>query len=941
LKRADSETMERIFFDWSEPLLPQAARRLIEDYRTASEIDLSRLVVATNVGAAGRRLLELLVEMAEEQRLALSPPTITTVGRLPELLYRPQRPFAEFLAQRMAWAKVLQQARPDVVEAIFPRHPYPDDANRWLDMGEVLRLRHIELAADCLDFGQVAEQAAELPGFNESRRWKAMSAVQQAYHRLLDDLDLWDRQTARLVALEKKEYATERPVVLIGAVDLNRAMRRILDAVDPQVRIFTHCSPRFENRFDRHGCLIVEEWEQASVPLDDSCIVRADGPADQADEVAGRLLAWSSKYSAEEIAIGLPDESLAFPIARRLAEAGVPTRSIAGKTAKDSGPVRMLADVAAYLESGSFRDFCALVRHPDVYDALSRELHGTCYLSDLDAYATEHFGAREESEEKRWLGEKSHARRLEALESALEKLVGPLAGERPLAEWGKPLQKLLIGVYGDRLLDRDSPTDRAMSRACELLARAIEHTAATPRALFEKCPAWRTISWVIEEVEEETIPPADDPAAVPLLGWLELPLDDAPALVVTTFNEGFAPSSQMADAWLPDKLRRRLGLVDNARRLARDAYATSVLVHSRRDLAVIVGKRNAQGDPLMPSRLLFAVEDGKLAARAKLLFGEPPRPAAGDGESRRPAVKRCFPVPQPRPLEKPIESLSVSAFRRYLACPYRFYLHHLLQPKPIDDAARELDARSFGNLTHDVLKMFGECDDCNATDEARIAEMLQDFLEQLALKLFGRRRSPAIQIQLAQLRERLRAFAARQAERAKDGWRIMAVEKDLDKDPSALLMVDEAPIRLRGRIDRIDVHPEKGHAIFDYKTGEGGVDPERAHRKNKQEWIDLQLPLYRHLGIGMGFDDRKLNVGYVLLPKRLKAVGFAEPTWGESDYAAAIKTAHAVVRGIRGNVFGPPLDPEYPESDDFAAICQVRRFDRPIPDDEEEWSNGD
>ena len=34
------------------------------------------------------------------------------------------------------------------------------------------------------------------------------------------------------------------------------------------------------------------------------------------------------------------------------------------------------------------------------------------------------------------------------------------------------------------------------------------------------------------------------------------------------------------------------------------------------------------------------------------------------------------------------------------------------------------------------------------------------------------------------------------------------------------LAVDEQPMKVRGRIDRIDRHPEKGWAIWDYKTGE-------------------------------------------------------------------------------------------------------------------------
>src|SRR5262249_39123545 len=110
----------------------------------------------------------------------------------------------------------------------------------------------------------------------------------------------------------------------------------------------------------------------------------------------------------------------------------------------------------------------------------------------------------------------------------------------------------------------------------------------------------------LDPVAEETLPPPADPEAVELLGWLELPLDDSPALAVTSFNEGFVPQSSHADAFLPDRLRRELGLLHNERRYARDAYAASVLCHTRRELRLIFARQNTNEDPMQPSRLVFA-----------------------------------------------------------------------------------------------------------------------------------------------------------------------------------------------------------------------------------------------------------------------------------------------------------------------------------------------
>src|SRR5690606_38063570 len=85
----------------------------------------------------------------------------------------------------------------------------------------------------------------------------------------------------------------------------------------------------------------------------------------------------------------------------------------------------------------------------------------------------------------------------------------------------------------------------------------------------------------LDQLAVQRVPPPRDDAAVELLGWLELPLDDAPVLVITSFNEPYVPSSLDADLFLPNRLRQRLGVLDNERRCARDAYALNSMLASR------------------------------------------------------------------------------------------------------------------------------------------------------------------------------------------------------------------------------------------------------------------------------------------------------------------------------------------------------------------------
>ena len=191
--------------------------------------------------------------------------------------------------------------------------------------------------------------------------------------------------------------------------------------------------------------------------------------------------------------------------------------------------------------------------------------------------------------------------------------------------------------------------------------------------------------------EREIAAGASDGPVVELVGWLDLQLDDAPALVVTGVNEGKIPQSVNTDAFLPDHVRRSLGLTDNRRRYARDFMMLTAILSSRSDVRLITGRRDAEDNPLTPSRLLLACSDESLARRVIEFYGDgsdgtttPAAPLLAHGPARR------FNIPRPHhPAARvgddlpaqPLTSLRVTAFRDYIACPYRFYLRHVLRPR--------------------------------------------------------------------------------------------------------------------------------------------------------------------------------------------------------------------------------------------------------------------
>ncbi|HTN77872.1 MAG TPA: PD-(D/E)XK nuclease family protein [Pirellulaceae bacterium] len=923
----------RKFLGSQQPALAAAADYLLQRYTRQQNVDMSQVVVVVPVGRAGRRLLELLVERCETNQLVLQPPTIETVGVVPEQLYIVQRPLASELTQQLAWAKAVAETDPAFLVNLVPQPPLASQADRWLELGDLLRTQHRELASDRLDFSNVAKRAAALPGFDEEPRWQTLADIQTRYLSLLDRLDLWDIQTARLVAIEKRECRTDRDFILVAVADMNRTLRAMLDQVASHVTAVIAADESWATRFDSHGCLIPEAWQQAEIPLRDEQVLRVDGPADQAYAVAELLGKLNGRYRADEITIGVPNEALAPQITRQLSEFNLTTRFVNEQTVGTTGPFLLLKAAANYLNSGSFADFAALVRHPDYHDWLMQQHVHVGLLKYLDELQGERLPG-EFTVEHAWLKEKWPA--VAKALTITRRWLAPLSDrELPLSQWKPLLEELLVKAYQQRSYARHGTADRITLAACESLQQALASLNDVPAVLSPKQNAVATIELILSMVAGEQIPPPAESHTLEMLGWLELPLDDAPALIVTTFNEGFVPSSRSADMFLPNRLRQHLGLNDSQRSYARDAYALCLLLATREHLTLIVGRHDHDRNPLAPSRLLFASNQATIAQRALRFFRElpPARPKLLLGGSILPRSESHLEVPLPEPLPAPLEYLRVTDFRSYLACPYRFYLKRVLGLKSLDDAAEELDGGRFGDLLHTVLQAFGSNDEIRTTTNPQhLADWLAGELQHHVDQQWGAHRRPTVNLQIEQLRMRLNRFAHWQTERTSAGWQIWKVEEAVKKE----LAFGSELMVVQGRIDRIDYHPDQREwMVLDYKSGDAGDPPKKTHRRGG-DWIDLQLPLYRRLAQLIEGIDGPPQVGYILLPKDLSAVGDQIAEWGDDEWKSDDAVAEQVVADIRHERFWPPNYEHASLDEDLAAICQENVAGRRLPQTTEE-----
>lgn len=964
--------MEPIFLDWNRPLLHTLTDHLLTRFVKDGRLDMRHVVLTLTGRRAIHRLEELLAErvelLADQGKLdpAWYPPEFLTLGTLPERFYERNKPIADDLTQRFAWLNVcdrMEEDNPDLLKRFLPHPPKRTDQEARLALGKIFATLHRELAADAIDFKGVAELCRQLQIDKEASRWDALATLQKQYLDLLDSLEVWDLQTARLFAIKeqkKDEHArivktfreNDAQFLLVGLVDMNQAQKKILEKYSEFVTPIVFAPKSLENRFDSLGCLCPDTWIESKISLAEDQIRVVEKPTDQADAVLRKLAEIRDRFATDEIVIGVPDVRVIPYLRQRLDHAKIASRHFEGTPMYRTVVYRFLEALLGLLEEPTFRSFAEAIRHPDIEDFLRTRLAAENgpdenelddILSELDKYHTEFLpqtigvdwpASPEESRPERT----RLLRSLRSLWKYFSELIGcdPIdpalrdARELPIV-WIRRIEERLERLYGGK-------EEHILIEARKNVREAEETLLGVPDSIMPELTLAQTLQVLLDRLRTDNIPPREKPEAIELIGWLEIVMDDAPVVLVTGMNEGIVPSFLTADMFLPDKVRHHLGLEDNRRRYARDAYALSTILGTRRErpetVRLIGGRRSVEGDPLLPSRLFFATDKRTVAERVRRFFGTlPPQRPLMLADAARPGrvAESAFRAPGPFPPEnadtKKIRSMRVTEFADYVRCPYRYYLKHRLRLDVLDDDAEELDARAFGNLVHDALEQFGRGPLLDATAPEPIRDHLESILRETSRDRFGSRPKPAVSIQVERALERLKAFAFWQAQWRSRGYRILHSEFSFDERDSngrIFLEVDGDKMFLRGRIDRIDEHEESGElVVLDYKTSDSAAEPEKTHRRKDPEgvvqWTDFQLPLYHHILRRAGYRE-PISLGYVTLPKDVAKTDIRLAGWDDATLRTAIDQAAEIVRRIWSDDFTmvvPP--PKFSEL--YAAIC--------------------
>jgi len=942
--------IDRVFIDWSQPALPAAVEWVLGKLASGRAVNLSQWTVVLPTSRSRRRFLQLLASACVGKRLLLEPGQVITVGQLPELLYQAELPIASDLECRMAWMAAMDGLAKNQIAGLVPEG-LSGNVAALEQMAESLQGLHVQLGTEGRSFQSVADEVNKLDGFTDTARWNALAEVQRRYYALLTQSGMWDRQAARNVAARRGECRADRRILLVGIADLNPLIKKMLgqDAVRSRVTSLAFCGPKYQSGFDEFGSLITDWWATARLPLENRAIRFVDRPLDQARGVEYLLAQLPNGMATDEITVCTPDEDVAVHTRRLIESQGIATRRLVGTRLSASSVARLVEAVVGWLQRQDFDSLATLARHPDFFLAVTEKLGNESWLTDLDVFQNKYLpgllslktfsrASRNRDDDYR-----NAAAVFRVMEGLLKPMVdwngrgsgsggrgkskpdGPTAGKLAVA-WGKVLEN----VYGSRSFSGSELNDRKSIESLQLVSDGLEQVATLGGDWHLLLDLETVGDLILDWLESQAVSEDDDPAAIELAGWLDLALDDARAMIVTGFNEHNIPGSQAAHPLLPNRLCQQLGLLDANRRHARDAWILAMVVSAREHAWLVCGRRDSQNSPRLPSRLLFATDDETVRIRANAFFGFQGStvPRRWMTASRPPARVQQIAVPKPRPIVVE-ERISVTRLREYLKCPYRFYLSAMMGLEQVSDDVREMDGGSFGSLTHDVLEDFGNSEIANSSDVTVIESFLVDALKQKFRGMFPLGALPAAEMQVANLEKRLRQFATLQSARRLDGWQIVKVEPKV----TLPFLVDGKPFSIVGKIDRVDRHDDGRLAVWDYKTSDSAKTAMAAHQAKKSgEWLDFQLPLYRHL-VTEVLDDAgsqldSMGLGYVLLPRDIKQIAFDSAEWTPDQLLEADEQVRGVLRNIRAQNFWPK-EADAPEfSDAFAAICQDNALEK-------------
>jgi len=289
------------------------------------------------------------------------------------------------------------------------------------------------------------------------------------------------------------------------------------------------------------------------------------------------------------------------------------------------------------------------------------------------------------------------------------------------------------------------------------------------------------------------------------------------------------------------------------------------------------------------------------------------------------------------PLPLP-EELAASAVEVLVSCPARFFFEAILKIAPLPEMGRGVDPRQRGGIIHRILAVFGEMLSSNRPETGGDSERPESILARVVdRELKSLLSIPSWQIEKKRLLGKderapglLMEWINREMVYLEQGWRWKAFEA-----PFGGLRIRDCPVSIRGRVDRVDVHPDLGIVCWDYKTGR---IPTR--KEVWEEVISPQVPIYlmalrKGLISGVPPDPPSLNGGYIDL-RSVRHLGRKLIAQGDRPLDLLLLDHEQKISGLirdvsEGRIGGRWIQGPCEVSCPYECLCGLRLFQEASP----------
>lgn len=914
---------EITLLDWDQPLLTKLVKHLLS--LPGDEI-VNKIVIVPTV-QSGRQLRKALAEAG----VGLAPSVAT-----PDILL-PNRDSAARAGALAAWSDVLLNLDLEDARGLFPKDPPTGVIHsfRWaFNVAKQLSELQQTLRDNGKTFQEISRRSIE------SQRWADLAMLEKRATKTLSKWRISHDDTAF------ENIQPDKHLIIAGVCDLSSlAISRLEKLLESNISIdvLVHAPEKHRPHFDQWGRPLSEYWSNCDIPLHDwkENITIAENPTLAAEHIVREIS--KDDLIPEQVTLGLCDRDMVLSMQREFAQAGWKVYDPEGSSVRSSGIILFLTALGEWLSadpqnprlSNPISAFTDLVRLQEMEAFIPEGNIRYVLATELDKCIAQRlplYGADLNDHLQNSTSENYPVLRT-CLNHFLTETEKMLSGNKikGLRGW---IARILGRTHADiaALLVDDITAVMDALESIEKHSKGIEIKQA--------------IEILIEIISNKKNYRDTDPSVADLLGWMELIYEDSPQLFLTGMHEGVIPEHRGDDPFLPDSFREILGMESGDVNYARDSFLLQSHIESREKVRITLSKLSESNEPKTPSRLLLRSKGIDLAERVQSLFGEPTLKSDNPSAWQRDWRLNIPEIQNPYSLENETQrSLSPTAIRDYLHCPFRFFLKRVVRMERYEANKTEMNALDFGLLIHAIVEKFGR--ETSIRDSVSVREIQNSFDELLEDELFlrfGGNLNLALRMQADIAKSRLHRLATLQAEESATGWRILDVELDIGK--SIPWGIDGHPIRMQ--IDRVDQHQQTGEIrVMDYKSSSKAADPLKAHITNlnpdenrpicgdtlpptprgrtDRRWKNLQLPIYAWFAQQHYKSSEIPSVGYINMPNTLSDTAFT--VWQDFDAelleSAKIWASTAIKQIQQSNFFHPATLPNREENwDEFSKLAQ-------------------